>query len=244
VFRAVARQVGGQPVYFDPETNIGLVRGYGEEAGTPIYAVTMGNRYSENDVEVTTATPFLPYKAKLIEIKNQLEKEAEQKHKDDPFITFENGIAMSSDIDQSTGEIFKEWKSMLGLGNVNIYLSTFEDAKKNVDNFTGPHRVIGSGLLKSLTGGRMRRMPDGSYFILFEKSTSKTAVLEMLAHELGHVHEREAYNNAPQELKDKLKEAYEKWVTQRQGKTAREAMKCSGPRRRLKPQRLAPTLQQ
>jgi lipoate-protein ligase A len=32
--RAVARQVGGQPVYFDPETNIGLVRGYGEEAGT------------------------------------------------------------------------------------------------------------------------------------------------------------------------------------------------------------------
>ena len=64
--RAVARQVGGQPVYFDPETNIGLVRGYGEEAGTPIYAVTMGNRYSENDVEVTTATPFLPYKAKLI----------------------------------------------------------------------------------------------------------------------------------------------------------------------------------
>jgi hypothetical protein len=222
--RAVARQVGGQPVYFDPETNIGLVRGYGAEAGTPIYAVTMGNRYSENDVEVTTATPFLPYKAKLIEIKNQLEKEAEQKHKDDPFITFENGIAMSSDIDQSTGEIFKEWKSMLGLGNVNIYLSTFEDAKKNVDNFTGPHRVIGSGLLKSLTGGRMRRMPDGSYFILFEKSTSKTAVLEMLAHELGHVHEREAYNNAPQELKDKLKEAYEKWVTQRQGKTAREAI--------------------
>jgi hypothetical protein len=222
--RAVARQVGGQPVYFDPETNIGLVRGYGAEAGTPIYAVTMGNRYSENDVEVTTATPFLPYKAKLIEIKNQLEKEAEQKHKDDPFITFENGISMSSDIDQSTGEIFKEWKSMLGLGNVNIYLSTFEDAKKNVDNFTGPHRVIGSGLLKSLTGGRMRRMPDGSYFILFEKSTSKTAVLEMLAHELGHVHEREAYNNAPQELKDKLKEAYEKWVTQRQGKTAREAI--------------------
>jgi GNAT superfamily N-acetyltransferase len=222
--RAVARQVGGQPVYFDPETNIGLVRGYGEEAGTPIYAVTMGNRYSENDVEVTTATPFLPYKAKLIEIKNQLEKEAEQKHKDDPFITFENGIAMSSDINQSTGEIFKEWKSMLGLGNVNIYLSTFEDAKKNVDNFTGPHRVIGSGLLKSLTGGRMRRMPDGSYFILFEKSTSKTAVLEMFAHELGHVHEREAYNNAPQELKDKLKEAHEKWVTQRQGKTAREAI--------------------
>jgi hypothetical protein len=46
----------------------------------------------------------------------------------------------------------------------------------------------------------------------------------MLAHELGHVHEREAYNNAPQELKDKLKEAYEKWVTQRKGKTAREAI--------------------
>jgi hypothetical protein len=169
-------------------------------------------------------TVFAPYKAQLIEVKKRLEKEAEQKHKDDPFITFENGVAMSDGIDASIGGIITEWKSMLGLENVNVYFSTIEDAKKNRDNFTGPHRAVGSGTLDAGEGGSMRRMQDGSYYVLFTKGTSKTAMLEILAHELGHVHEREAYQNAPQELKDKLKEAHAKWVAQRKGKTAREAV--------------------
>jgi hypothetical protein len=60
--------------------------------------------------------------------------------------------------------------------------------------------------------------------VVFDKSTSTTKMLEVIAHEMGHVHEKVAFDQAPQELKDKLKEAYEKWVTQRQGKTAREAI--------------------
>jgi DNA-binding protein H-NS len=222
--RAVAETVGGTPVYFDPDTNVGLVRGYGRLTGKPVYAMTMGDRYSTADVEESTVAVFAPYKAQLIEVKKRLEKEAEQKHKDDPFITFKNGVAMSESIDASIGGIITEWKSMLGLENVNVYFSTIEDAKKNRDNFTGPHRAIGSGTLDAGEGGSMRRMQDGSYYVLFTKGTSKTAMLEILAHELGHVHEREAYQNAPQELKDKLKEAHAKWVAQRKGKTAREAV--------------------
>jgi DNA-binding protein H-NS len=222
--RAVAETVGGTPVYFDPDTNVGLVRGYGRLTGKPVYAMTMGDRYSTADVEESTVAVFAPYKAQLIEVKKRLEKEAEQKHKDDPFITFKNGVAMSEGIDASIGGIITEWKSMLGLENVNVYFSTIEDAKKNRDNFTGPHRAIGSGTLDAGEGGSMRRMQDGSYYVLFTKGTSKTAMLEILAHELGHVHEREAYQNAPQELKDKLKEAHAKWVAQRKGKTAREAV--------------------
>jgi hypothetical protein len=222
--RAVAETVGGTPVYFDPDTNVGLVRGYGRLTGKPVYAMTMGDRYSTADVEESTVAVFAPYKAQLIEVKKRLEKEAEQKHKDDPFITFKNGVAMSESIDASIGGIITEWKSMLGLENVNVYFSTIEDAKKNRDNFTGPHRAIGSGTLDAGEGGSMRRMQDGSYYVLFTKGTSKTAMLEILAHELGHVHEREAYQNAPQELKDKLKEAHAKWVAQRRGKTAREAV--------------------
>jgi hypothetical protein len=222
--RAVAETVGGTPVYLDPDTNVGLVRGYGRLTGKPVYAMTMGDRYSTADVEESTVAVFAPYKAQLIEVKKRLEKEAEQKHKDDPFITFKNGVAMSEGIDASIGGIITEWKSMLGLENVNVYFSTIEDAKKNRDNFTGPHRAIGSGTLDAGEGGSMRRMQDGSYYVLFTKGTSKTAMLEILAHELGHVHEREAYQNAPQELKDKLKEAHAKWVAQRKGKTAREAI--------------------
>jgi hypothetical protein len=220
---AVAEAVAGTPVYFDPDTNVGLVRGYALLTGQPIYAVTLGNSYSKVDVENTTAAPLLPYKAELIAVKKRLEAEAEKLHQENPFIKFEKGIA-SDGIDDSMLGVISEWKSMLGLDNVNIYFSTVEEAKKNRDKFTGPHRVIGSGTLDPNEGGSTRRMEDGSYYVLFKKSTSKTSMLETIAHEIGHVHEKEAYQRAPQELKNKLKEAHAEWVQQRKGKTPREAV--------------------
>lgn len=221
---AVAKQLGATPVYFDPVRNIGLVRGYGTLSGRPIYVMTKGSIYGTADIEQTKLPEFLPFKAEMVERKNKLEEEDAKAHKDNPFIKFEDGIALSDGIDSSIKGVITEWKSLLGLGNVNIYFSTIQDAVKNRANFTGPHRVVGSGTLDDASGGSMRRMDDGSYYVLFEQSTSKTKMLETIAHELGHVHEREAYQNAPQELKDKLKEAHAKWVAQRKGKTAREAV--------------------
>jgi hypothetical protein len=64
---------------------------------------------------------------------------------------------------------------MLALENVNVYFSTIEDAKKNRDRlYLAPHRAIGSGTLDAGEGGSMRRMQDGSYYVLFTKGTSKT----------------------------------------------------------------------
>jgi len=242
--RAVAETVGGTPVYFDPETNVGLVRGYGELAGTPIYSMTMGDRYSNADVEESTVSLFAPYKAKLIEVKKQLEKEAEQKHKDDPFITFKDGIAMSADIDKATGEIFKEWKSMLGLGNVNIYLSTFEDAKKNVDNFTGPHRVIGSGLLASLTGGRMRGMPDGSYLYCSRSPPVKQPFWKCLLTSLATFTNERLTAQRRRSLKTNSYRLMQNGLKGAQTRHPVRQLKCSGLRRQLKRQRLALTSKQ
>jgi hypothetical protein len=114
---------------------------------------------------------------------------------------------------------------MLGLGGINIYFSTTEDAKKNINNFTGPHRRIGSATIDANERGSMRRMEGGaSYYVVFDKSTSTTKMLEVIAHEMGHVHEKVAFDQAPQEVKDKLKAAYEKWLEGRKDKTSREAI--------------------
>jgi hypothetical protein len=167
----------------------------------------------------------LPYKAELLEIKERLEKAAEKKHQENPFIKFERGIALSDGMDPKIEGIIREWKDMLGLGGINIYFSTTEDAKKNINNFTGPHRRIGSATIDANERGSMRRMEGGaSYYVVFDKSTSTTKMLEVIAHEIGHVHEKVAFDQAPQEVKDKLKAAYEKWLEQRKDKTSREAM--------------------
>jgi hypothetical protein len=222
--KAVADKYGGEIAYFDPSRKLGLVRGYASLSGQPVYLMVLGNNHTLVDVDSVTNASFLPYKAEMSDLKKRLEQEADQRHQDAPFIKFRDGLSMSSNMDPKIAEITKQWKSLLGLDGVNIYFSTIDDAKQNRNKFTGPHRVIGSGTLSANEAGSTRRMSDGSYYVMFDKSTSTTKVLETIAHEIGHVHEKEAYNNASPELKEKLKAAHAKWLQTRKGKNAREAV--------------------
>jgi hypothetical protein len=223
-----AKRYGGSEVaYYDPDKDIGMVLAFGKFDGDPKYIPYIKGVFGRTafDISVAKFPDVLPYKAELLEIKERLEKAAEKKHQENPFIKFERGIALSDGMDPKIEGIIREWKDMLGLGGINIYFSTTEDAKKNINNFTGPHRRIGSATIDANERGSMRRMEGGaSYYVVFDKSTSTTKMLEVIAHEIGHVHEKVAFDQAPQEVKDKLKAAYEKWLEQRKDKTSREAM--------------------
>jgi GNAT superfamily N-acetyltransferase len=223
-----AKRYGGSEVaYYDPDKDIGMVLAFGKFDGDPKYIPYIKGVFGRTafDISVARFPDVLPYKAELLEIKERLEKAAEKKHQENPFIKFERGIALSDGMDPKIEGIIREWKNMLGLGGINIYFSTTEDAKKNINNFTGPHRRIGSATIDANERGSMRRMEGGaSYYVVFDKSTSTTKMLEVIAHEMGHVHEKLAFDQAPQELKDKLKAAYEKWLEGRKDKTSREAI--------------------
>jgi GNAT superfamily N-acetyltransferase len=223
-----AKRYGGSEVaYYDPDKDIGMVLAFGKVDGDPKYIPYIKGIVGRTalDISVARFPDVLPYKAELLEIKERLEKAAEKKHQENPFIKFERGIALSDDMDPKIEGIIREWKDMLGLGGINIYFSTTEDAKKNINNFTGPHRRIGSATIDANERGSMRRMEGGaSYYVVFDKSTSTTKMLEVIAHEMGHVHEKVAFDQAPQEVKDKLKAAYEKWLEGRKDKTSREAI--------------------
>jgi hypothetical protein len=223
-----AKRYGGSEVaYYDPDKDIGMVLAFGKFDGDPKYIPYIKGVFGRTafDISVARFPDVLPYKAELLEIKERLEKAAEKKHQENPFIKFERGIALSDDMDPKIEGIIREWKNMLGLGDINIYFSTTEDAKKNINNFTGPHRRIGSATIDANERGSMRRMEGGaSYYVVFDKSTSTTKMLEVIAHEMGHVHEKVAFDQAPQEVKDKLKAAYEKWLEGRKDKTSREAI--------------------
>jgi GNAT superfamily N-acetyltransferase len=223
-----AKRYGGSEVaYYDPDKDIGMVLAFGKLDGDPKYIPYIKGIVGRTalDISVARFPDVLPHKAELLEVKERLEKAAEKKHQENPFIKFERGIALSDDMDPKIEGIIREWKNMLGLGDINIYFSTTEDAKKNINNFTGPHRRIGSATIDANERGSMRRMEGGaSYYVVFDKSTSTTKMLEVIAHEMGHVHEKVAFDQAPQEVKDKLKAAYEKWLEGRKDKTSREAI--------------------
>ncbi|NBW15007.1 MAG: hypothetical protein EBR82_44100, partial [Caulobacteraceae bacterium] len=199
-----------------------LVRTY-SLTGDTIYIPTMGSRRAMG-VDVRSFTnKALPedIKQEMLAAREQAEREAEIRHEFAPFIKFKDGIALSEDIPDNLAGVIRGWKDLLKL-DAPIYVSTIEDARRNKNNFTGPHRRIGSGTINENDAGSMRRMKDGSYYILFTKSTSPTVMLEILGHELGHLHQALVFDRAPRETQQAIKDAHKKWLASQKGKTAKE----------------------
>jgi hypothetical protein len=216
----VAKDVGGDVVYQRGE--IALVRGYAV-TGQPVYLPVKGVFYGRTDVD-SFSGKLLPETdlQELKLVKKDLEEKDAALHKKSPFITFKNGFAKSDGVPSNLAGVLNGWKDMLGLKDINIYVTTIDDAKANKMKFTGPHRVIGSSTLDANDNGSMRRMRDGSYYIAFNKGMSKLKMLETLAHELGHIHEREAYMASGTDMRYAIRKEYEKWLDSQKGKTARE----------------------
>ena len=198
------------------------MRGY-SILGQPVYLPVKGVYYGRTDVD-SFSGKLLPEKdlQELRAVKKDLEEQDAALHKKSPFIKFKNGFAKSEGVPANLAGVLNGWKEMLGLKGINIYVTTIDDAKANKLKFTGPHRVIGSSTLDANDNGSMRRMRDGSYYIAFNKGMSKLKMLETLAHELGHIHEKEAYMNSGTDMRHAIRKEYEKWLDSQKGKTARQ----------------------
>ncbi len=215
-----AKDLGGEVVYQDGD--VSLVRGYSVLSGKPVYIAVNGDYRAKVDIETYTGNLFTPeQKQTLVDVKNQREKADAQAFADKPFITFTDGTATSSGISKEIEGIVRGWKDLLGL-KANLYLTTTEDAIADRNKFNGPHRAIGSSGLDPNEAGSVRKLANGDYYISFKTSTSKTKMLETIAHELGHMHEKEVFNNADDATKKQLRDEHAKWVKSQTGKSATE----------------------
>lgn len=215
-----AKSTGGTVVYQDGD--IALVRGFSLLNGQPVYVVTNGDYRSRVDIEGYTGNLVTPeQKSNLVKIKQDLEAEDKAKFDKSPSIKFTDGLATSANVSPELAGIVRGWKELLGL-KPNLYVTTIDDAVADRNKFTGPHRAVGSAGLDANEAGQVRRLPNGDYYIAFKKGTSKTKMLEVLAHELGHMHEREVFNNADADTKKKIREEHDKWLMSQKGRSARE----------------------
>lgn len=216
---AIAERLGGEVVYQNGE--LSLVRGYSNISGAPVYAAAKDDTYTTVDVESYTGNVFTPsQKAELVAAKTAVETEAQRVHAETPFVTYENGLAFSENMTPEVQGIARGWKELLGLES-EVYITTLSDAKANKLNFTGPLRAVGSGTLDSNERGSTRRMADGTHYIIFDDQPDKAATLETLAHEMGHIHQKEAFDSAPASLKGELYDAHKAWLAEQKGGTAK-----------------------
>ena len=218
----IAKEFGATVVYQDGD--LALMRGFSRGNGQPNYMAINGLYYSDYDIESSRLPKNLitpEQKSLLIKIKQELEAEDKAKFDKQPSIKFVDGLATSANVSSELAGITRGWKELLGL-KPNLYLTTIEDAVADRGKFTGPHRAIGSAGLDNREAGVVRRLPNGEYYIAFKKGTSKTKMLEVLAHELGHMHEIEVFQKADQATRQEILDEHSKWLKKQTGKTARE----------------------
>jgi len=206
--------VGGEVAW--QEGDLALIRTFSNRTGDPIYIPAKGYDYinkmiddfvNKIDIKDVKNTPITQDDIDvLLKAKNKIEKKRaklEESKKD--FIKFDkDGVALSKDIDPKLAGVISEWKKLFGLKN-NIYISTTEDAIANRDNFVGPYSRIASATYDPNENGVTQLLPNGERYIIFKRSTSISKMLETIAHEMGHAHQQEVYNNASPEIKKSLR---------------------------------------
>ena len=221
---ALAKDVKGGEIVFQ-NGDIALIRGFSALTGDPVYIPTKGKTRARVDVDTFNGAWINEADMKVLrQAKKDIEAKAAKKHKESSFIKFnEDGLALSKDIDPKMAGVIAEWKKLFGLKG-NLYVSTTEDAIANRDNFTGPYRRIQDATYNKNENGITQLLSNGDRYILFKKSTSVSKMLETLAHEMGHAHQSEVYNNASPEIKKQLKDEHMKWLASQKGKSARDLL--------------------
>ena len=168
-------------------------------------------------------------KNNLITARNELEKREEEKHKKTPFLSMKSGLSGSPKAPKDIVNIARGWVKMLGMDYLDIHIITKEEAAANKDNFTGPHRPIG-WMGEKLQQGAVRRLDDGSYALVLRPSTSKTKMLEIIAHEIGHIHEKFAFDSASEYTQKKIIKEFNAWFDTHGNISAKELVESMRPR--------------
>ena len=165
----------------------------------------------------------------LVNTAEQLEDDAANTHAISPSVTYNNdGVAVSKDIPADYANLFTAFKRML-LPDAKVYFTTLEDAQANKETFTGPHRILGtdSSHTSGRTLGSLRQIGPNEYAITLrqpKRPADSAFTVELVAHEIGHAHQREFFEQAPKWMKDALVAAHAAWVNTTKGKSAHEVI--------------------
>ena len=209
------KDTNGQVVYSDNE--VALVEGFSVLTGQRLFAgVHKNGKRTTVDIETYDGNLFSAnQKIKLSNAKQKLlEIDAANAKNKSPFGENEQ-VAASDGISESTKEITKQWRDLLGIKG-RIFLVTADDAKDigqaEKHAWYGPYSAIRSAGIDSNENGSARKLPNGDFYISLGRFVRKSEMLETLAHEIGHILEKEAWADADSSTKNAIVSDYKKWL--------------------------------
>ena len=223
---------GFTPVYGDDD--VALYRAI-NVFGNQVYIGVSKARnglYTNTDIESYTGKDFTPeQRDTLLDARSKAvfeESKRASKYPDGPFTDAATNVVKSDSVDQRYADYLRELMSSMGLGDVRVFLLNPDDMRK--PGAQDKYRLYKSyetaqtaGFKAGEEGSAQNMGPyKRDFYISFKPGMSENKSLEVISHELGHVIEAVAYNNAPAETKAAIRKEYEAWLQSTKGKTGRE----------------------
>lgn len=232
--KTVATKYPGDVVYVSGD--IGLHRAYkilnGEYSYFPFKKSGDGVRFGTVDVTEFAGGIFTDAeKQQLIDARNEIELAEAINHAQNPDGPFAGGkqLAFSTNFPQDLAQIATQWARLLGIKD-RIFFATEEDLQsleelekqKLYGPFGGPVRHLGINTGTKNGSTRMLRDESGvlGHAMFLKIGRNKTMTLEVLAHEMGHILEKEAFKSAPKETRQAIMDEYEQWIATKDKKNA------------------------
>jgi hypothetical protein len=223
---------GNTVVYADDE--VALVRRINVVGGQFYQSMSRARNGAQTKVDIQDYTgPGYTdeQKARLLDARAKAvfeESKRAAKNPDGPFTGAAANVVKSDSIDQRYADLLQDLMRSMGLGDVRVFLVHPEDMR-------GPDAQAKYKLYKSYetaqtagfgAGEEGSTQPMGpekrDFYISLKSGMSENKSIEVITHELGHMIQAIAFNNAPADVQAAIKKEHEKWLLSTKGKTGRE----------------------
>ena len=228
--KAEEKNVGTRVIYDDG--NVALLTTYDEYANRKYAVAKKGGRGGLTPLDRYKSNTYEAW-AKVANARQQFIAEDGALFNENRDGPFKNGnIVASENTPKGLVNVLEGWAKLLGMNDTRIYLTTYEDALKDV--FHGPYasitgtaavglRDVGSGEL-----GATRPLVHGGriigHVITIKPQVSKQFMLETLAHEFGHIVQKTFWDYAHPETRNEVLNAYEKWKAKVESGTVKQLL--------------------
>lgn len=232
-----ADHFGGNVVAFDG--NVGLVKVPHHRTGEATYIpIRADGTYSQNAFGIQSLDQLLKAASSKVFSRSELsslaaaagEARAEDarlaaKYPDGPFTGAKSNVVGGESVDPRYVSYLHDLMESLGLGKVRVFLYHSADAKEEAQRLHGSYYpIMARAQAKDTAKGATRAIgPSGKDFMLFVKQgMSEAETIEVINHELGHMIQQIAFDNAPQHVKDAVQDEHDAWLQSLKGKTAED----------------------
>ena len=228
----VAVRVGGHVVYVNEEQGVALVEGYMMGSGMPTYSGVLSNgAYTQIDISKFTGSGFTTEQKNLLldERKRIIDADAAAyaANSDGPFKGGKQVVA-SPGVDPRLVTIAEKLLKLLNIkSRVFIGMPADMQIRGAIDRF-GLYGPFASARSFTLTeeGGGVRRLSNGDYALVMAPRPRMSLYIETLAHEIGHILDKEAYQKADPATQAAIKKAFEQWRDANKGRKIPDIIKA------------------